>query len=94
MRPKVVVIGGGDVAMDSARTSLRLGAEEVTVLYRRSREEMPAADEEIREAMDEGVKFQFLVAPKAFGVNCPEASGRDDTERKDRRTWQLISMLW
>jgi len=66
VRPKVVVIGGGDVAMDSARTALRLGAEEVTVLYRRSREEMPAADEEIREAMDEGVTFQFLVAPKRF----------------------------
>jgi NADPH-dependent glutamate synthase beta subunit-like oxidoreductase len=66
VRPKVVVIGGGDVAMDSARTALRLGAEEVTILYRRSREEMPAADEEIREAMDEGVKFQFLVAPKRF----------------------------
>lgn len=66
VRPKVVVIGGGDVAMDSARTALRLGAEEVTILYRRSREEMPAADDEIREAMDEGVKFQFLVAPKRF----------------------------
>lgn len=66
VRPKVVVIGGGDVAMDSARTALRLGAEEVTVLYRRSRKEMPAADDEIREAMDESVKFQFLVAPKRF----------------------------
>ncbi|MEK6987248.1 MAG: FAD-dependent oxidoreductase, partial [Candidatus Thermoplasmatota archaeon] len=66
VRPKVVVIGGGDVAMDSARTCLRLGAEEVTILYRRSREEMPAADEEIREAMEEGVRFQFLVAPKRF----------------------------
>ena len=66
VRPHVVVIGGGDVAMDSARSALRLGAEEVTVLYRRSREEMPAADEEIREAMDEGVRFQFLVAPKRF----------------------------
>ena len=66
VRPKVVVIGGGDVAMDSARTALRLGAEEVTILYRRSREEMPAADEEIREAMEEGVKFLFLVSPKRF----------------------------
>jgi NADPH-dependent glutamate synthase beta subunit-like oxidoreductase len=74
VRPKVVVIGGGDVAMDSARTALRLGAEEVTVLYRRSRKEMPAADDEIREAMDEGVKFQFLVAPKRFlGVKRLEA---------------------
>jgi len=66
IRPRVVVIGGGDVAMDSARTALRHGAEEVTVLYRRSREEMPADDQEIKEAMDEGVKFQFLVAPKRF----------------------------
>ncbi len=66
VRPKVVVIGGGDVAIDSARTALRLGAEEVTILYRRSREEMPAADDEIREAMDEDVKFQFLVGPRRF----------------------------
>jgi len=66
IRPRVVVIGGGDVAMDSARTALRHGAEEVTILYRRSREEMPADDQEIKEAMDEGVKFQFLVAPKRF----------------------------
>ncbi|OGS60168.1 MAG: hypothetical protein A3K59_02975 [Euryarchaeota archaeon RBG_19FT_COMBO_69_17] len=66
VRPRVVVIGGGDVAMDSARSAYRLGAEEVTILYRRSREEMPADDEEIQEAMDEGVKFQFLVAPKRF----------------------------
>ncbi len=66
VRPRVMVIGGGDVAMDSARSALRLGAQEVTILYRRSREEMPAADEEIREAMDEGVTFQFLVAPKKF----------------------------
>ncbi len=66
IRPRVVVIGGGDVAMDSARTALRLGAEEVTVLYRRTREEMPADDQEIKEAMDEGVEFRFLVAPKRF----------------------------
>jgi heterodisulfide reductase subunit A len=66
IRPRVVVIGGGDVAMDSARSAFRHGAEEVTVLYRRSREEMPADDQEIKEAMDEGVKFQFLVAPLRF----------------------------
>ncbi len=74
IRPRVVVIGGGDVAMDSARTALRHGAEEVAILYRRSREEMPADDQEIKEAMDEGVKFQFLVAPKRFlGVKRLEA---------------------
>ncbi len=66
IRPKVVVIGGGDVAMDSARSAFRHGAEEVTVLYRRSREEMPADDQEVKEAMDEDVKFQFLVAPVRF----------------------------
>lgn len=74
IRPRVVVIGGGDVAIDSARSAFRLGAEEVTILYRRSREEMPADDQEIKEAMDEGVKFQFLVAPKRFlGVRRLEA---------------------
>ena len=66
VRPRVVVIGGGDVAMDSARSALRHGAEEVTVLYRRSREEMPADDQEIKEAMAEGVRFQLLVAPTRF----------------------------
>src|SRR3989304_473352 len=65
-RPRVVVIGGGDVAIDAARSALRLGAQEVTILYRRSREEMPADDDEIREAEQEGVAFAFLVAPKRF----------------------------
>lgn len=60
---KVAVIGGGNVAMDSARMALRLGAEEVHVLYRRSRKEMPAGEEEILEAEEEGIKFHFLTAP-------------------------------
>jgi NADPH-dependent glutamate synthase beta subunit-like oxidoreductase len=60
----VVVIGGGNVAVDSAKTALKLGAESVTILYRRSREEMPAIPWEVREAEDEGVKIEFLVAPK------------------------------
>ena len=60
---KVVVIGGGNTAMDAARTSWRLGAEEVTLLYRRSRQEMPANDIEVVEADKEGVKFHFLAAP-------------------------------
>jgi NADPH-dependent glutamate synthase beta subunit-like oxidoreductase len=60
---RVAVIGGGDVAMDSARMALRLGANEVTIVYRRSRREMPASPEEAAEAEAEGVKFQFLVAP-------------------------------
>jgi heterodisulfide reductase subunit A len=60
----VVVIGGGNVAIDAAITALRLGANEVTILYRRSREEMPANPWEVKEAEDEGVKIEFLVAPQ------------------------------
>lgn len=60
---RVLVVGGGNTAMDAARTAIRLGAKEVTVLYRRTREEMPAEDIEVNEAEEEGVKFQFLVAP-------------------------------
>jgi NADPH-dependent glutamate synthase beta subunit-like oxidoreductase len=59
-----VVVGGGNVAVDAARTALRLGAKEVTILYRRSREEMPAIPWEVKEAEDEGVKIEFLVSPK------------------------------
>jgi NADPH-dependent glutamate synthase beta subunit-like oxidoreductase len=60
---KVVIIGGGNTAIDCARTCWRLGAKEVTVLYRRSRAEMPANDIEVEEAEREGVKFHFLAAP-------------------------------
>ena len=60
---RVAVIGGGDAAVDSARTALRLGAKEVTIIYRRTRVEMPAIPEEIEEAITEGVKFHFLAAP-------------------------------
>jgi glutamate synthase (NADPH/NADH) small chain len=60
---KVIVVGGGNVAMDSARVSLRLGADEVTIAYRRSEEEMPARDEEIERAKEEGVKFKLLTNP-------------------------------
>jgi heterodisulfide reductase subunit A-like polyferredoxin len=61
---KVAVIGGGNVAIDSARTALRLGAKEVTILYRRSRQEMPAAEEEIVDAEEEGIKIRYLAAPR------------------------------
>ena len=75
---KVIVIGGGDVAIDSARSALRLGAEEVTILYRRTRVEMPAREEEIKEAELEGVKIEYLVAPveilsengRVTGIKC------------------------
>ena len=59
----VLVIGGGNSALDAARTALRLGAKEVAVVYRRSREQMPANPWEIDEAMEEGVQFHFLSAP-------------------------------
>jgi NADPH-dependent glutamate synthase beta subunit-like oxidoreductase/NAD-dependent dihydropyrimidine dehydrogenase PreA subunit len=59
----VAVIGGGNVAIDVARTAVRLGAENVTVIYRRSRSEMPAAADEVAEAEAEGVKFRFLSSP-------------------------------
>ena len=60
---QVAVIGGGNVAIDVARTAVRLGAESVTIVYRRTRDEMPAADDEIAEAEEEGVKFMFLASP-------------------------------
>ncbi|TET18565.1 MAG: NADPH-dependent glutamate synthase [Candidatus Cloacimonadota bacterium] len=63
---KVVVIGGGNVAMDSVRTSLRLGADETHIIYRRSRKELPAREEEIENAEAEGVIFDFLVNPVEF----------------------------
>lgn len=62
----VCVIGAGNVAMDAARTALRLGAENVTVVYRRGREEMPARKDEIDHAEQEGVKFKLLTAPVRF----------------------------
>ena len=88
---KVAVVGGGDVAIDSAREALRQGASEVKMLYRRSREEMPASKHEIRDAEEEGIKIELLVAPvavltengKVTGLRClkmqlgePDASGR------------------
>ena len=88
---RVAVIGGGNVAMDAARTSLRRGAQEVSILYRRSLSEMPANEEEIKEAEEEGIQFQFLTAPteimikdgKVTSLRClrmelgePDASGR------------------
>ena len=66
---KVAVIGGGNSAIDAARVALRLGAE-VTILYRRLRADMPAAEEEIKAAEDEGIKIEYLVAPlKIEGAN-------------------------
>jgi NADPH-dependent glutamate synthase beta subunit-like oxidoreductase len=61
---KVAVVGGGNVAVDAARTALCQGAKEVTILYRRSRDEMPANPWEVKEAENEGVQIEFLVSPK------------------------------
>ncbi len=63
---RVLVLGGGNVAIDAARTALRLGSKEVTIVYRRTREEMPAYEEEIEDALLEGVKIEYLTAPVAI----------------------------
>ena len=71
----VVVIGGGNAAIDAARTALRLGAERVTVVYRRTREQMPAYAEEIEEAQQEGVALRTLCAPEQFTVEGGKITG-------------------
>jgi glutamate synthase (NADPH/NADH) small chain len=88
---KVIVVGGGDVAMDSIRSAMRLcAARDVTLVYRRSRQEMPADHEELHDAEAEGVRFMFLKAPvrivgegrvsglvvQAMELGAPDASGR------------------
>lgn len=70
MEKKVVVIGGGNVAIDAARTAIRLGAGEVNVIYRRTRQEMPAMAEEVVSAEDEGVRISYLASPvEILGMN-------------------------
>ena len=69
----VVVVGAGNVAMDAARTAMRLGADKVTVVYRRSRDEMPARKEEIEHAEEEGIRFMLLTSPV-------EVLGKDKVE--------------
>lgn len=71
---KVIVIGGGNAAVDVARSVLRLGAENVTILYRRSEDQMPAYREEIEQALNEGVKLQTLAIPKRFLGNAKVTS--------------------
>jgi len=66
---KVAVLGGGNVAMDSARTALRLGAEESWIVYRRSKNELPARHEEVEHAEEEGVRFAFLTSPTRIIYN-------------------------
>ena len=70
---KVAVVGGGNVAMDAARTALRLGAEKVYIVYRRSMEELPARKEEVEHAEEEGIEFRLLCNPtEIVGYNNPE----------------------
>jgi len=91
IKGKVAIVGGGDVAIDAARTALRIGADKVSILYRRTEAEMPARNEEIIDALEEGIEIQILRAPVALiqengkltGVKCiqmelgePDASGR------------------
>jgi len=92
----VVVIGGGNTAIDAARSALRLGAESVRVVYRRTREEMPAIGEEIEEALEEGIAIDFLTQPVAlheessdslplhYRLSCRrmELGARDDSGRR------------
>ncbi len=87
---RVAVIGGGNVAIDAARVSLRLGTKQVTIVYRRTRAEMPASPEEVEAALEEGIEILFLAAPvridrkdKRIELTCnrmelgePDASGR------------------
>jgi glutamate synthase (NADPH/NADH) small chain len=63
---RVAVIGGGNVAMDSVRTAKRLGAELAAIIYRRSRHEMPAREEEVKHAEEEGIEFHFLTTPTRY----------------------------
>ncbi|HEU19283.1 MAG TPA: hypothetical protein ENO00_07895, partial [Deltaproteobacteria bacterium] len=75
---RVVIIGGGNTAVDAARTCVRLGAQQVTIVYRRTREEMPAFTEEIEDSLEEGIKLVTLTAPlrilgqggKVTGIQC------------------------
>ena len=88
---RVVVLGGGDVAIDAARAALRLGSDKVTILYRRTRAEMPARETEVEDALAEGVEIEYLTAPqqvltkenKVIAIQCikmelgePDSSGR------------------
>ncbi|GAB6063229.1 hypothetical protein JCM30394_19590 [Deferrisoma palaeochoriense] len=100
---RVVVVGGGNAAMDVCRTALRLGAEEVHLLYRRSRDEMPARADEVEEAVREGVQFHFLADPaeirkkgdglevrvRTMELGAPDATGRPRPVPVEGKDWTL-----
>ena len=90
---RVAVVGGGNVAIDAARTCIRLGCEDVIILYRRTRSEMPASVEEVEQAEEEGVRFAFLTVPveviggngKLTGFKCLRAElGTADSSGRRR----------
>ncbi len=83
---KVAVVGGGNVAMDAARTALRMGAEKVYIVYRRSLEELPARKEEVEHAMEEGIEFRLLNNPtQIIGFENPD-------DRRDPRNGFVTGM--
>ncbi|MDD6186891.1 MAG: NADPH-dependent glutamate synthase [Oscillospiraceae bacterium] len=83
---KVAVVGGGNVAMDAARTALRLGAEKVYIVYRRSLEELPARKEEVEHAMEEGIEFLLLNNPvEILGY-------RNEEDRRDPKNGCVVGM--
>jgi glutamate synthase (NADPH/NADH) small chain len=102
---KVAVVGGGNVAMDAARCAMRLGAEEVYIVYRRSMDELPARKEEVEHAEEEGIQFLLLTNPveiigdengKVCGMRCvqmelgePDASGRRRPVEKQNSAFEL-----
>ncbi len=105
MPKKVAVVGGGNVAMDAARSALRLGAKEVSIVYRRGEEELPARKEEVEHAKEEGVIFRLLQNPveilgdeakRVVGMRCvemelgaPDASGRRRPQERAGSEWTL-----
>jgi NADPH-dependent glutamate synthase beta subunit-like oxidoreductase len=90
---RVVVVGGGNSAVDAAQVALRMGAGEVRLLYRRTRQEMPAIKQEIQDAIDEGIKLHTLTSPlriigdaygRALGMECSrmDLGGFDSSGRR------------
>ena len=97
-KARVAVIGAGNAAMDIARTAVRLGAKDVTIVYRRTRREMPADPIEVEDAVKEGVKFVFLTNPKRFigangkltGIECLKMRLSDEKDASGRRRPELV----
>jgi len=100
---KVAVVGGGNVAVDAARSAKRLGAKDVTIVYRRSRDEMPAYPEEVAAAEKEGIVIEFLAIPakvvgtnaKVTGLECVRAKlGAPDESAAGNRSLLQGLNLW